>query len=78
MLNYIYEQYAASGAYRFIVIQKSETVFQVIVQKRYDDSEWLGSSEPHYADVKSAVHYADTREKAIAIGNEELRCLSGA
>ena len=71
----VYEQYTPSKAYRYLVIRKSDSVFQVLVQKRYDESEWTGDPEPHYADVKTAVRFADTLEKAIEIGNEELRCV---
>lgn len=83
--NVVYEQYSKNKDYRFRIVQRKNDVFQVILEKRYFEWFWLDDGyekgyydedAPYYVEEHNGTHLADTLEKAIEIGMEELRCFS--
>ena len=80
MKNLVYEKYSQNQEFRFQVWQRDNKIFEIIIEHRYYEWYYLGDGdegyydfdEPCYATEKNMLHFADTLEKAIAIGNEEL------
>ena len=68
--------YDSSKKYRFEVIDKKDSTYQILVEKFFDGSNldytWSGwvDAEDHI------IHIADTVKRAVEIGNEALSNLT--
>ena len=73
--NLIREKYSSDKQYRYLIYKK-EKYYEVWLQKRITD-EYMGPDWFTYSDIRDYKHIADSLEKAMEIGLEGLRNLSG-
>jgi hypothetical protein len=73
--NLICEEYSSDKQYRYLICKK-ENYFEVWLQKRITD-EYMGPDWYDYTYIRDYKHVTDTLERAIEIGREGLKNLSG-
>ena len=73
--NLIREEYSSDKQYRYL-IYKENKYFEVWLQERITD-EYMGSDWFTYSDIRDYKHTTDSIERAIEVGREGLRNLSG-
>lgn len=71
----IREEYSFDKQYRYL-IYKEEKYYEVWFQKRITD-EYMGPDWFTYSDIRDDKHMTDSLERAMEIGREGLRNLSG-
>ena len=73
--NSLHQEYSPDGAFRFEVYHDAD-FYEVWVQRKITD-EYMGPNWFTYYDMPSCRHCTDTLERAIEIGRDDLRVLSG-
>ena len=69
----IYEEFSEDANYKFEIYEKADA-YEIWVKKKITD-EYMGADWFDYHTVSDYMHYADTFERAVAIGKECLRCM---
>ena len=67
-------EYSRNKEARYIIYQRNDGIFEVWGEKRITE-EATGEDWLNYRDIKDCLHLADTKERAVEIGAEILRCL---
>ncbi len=73
--NLIYDRYSDDKNYKYEVYKRSNGMYEVCVQFKETD-EYTGKDWFQYSDISDIAHFTDTLERAIEIGDEELRKLA--
>ena len=73
--NVIREEYSSDKQYRYLIC-KEENYYEVWLQKRITD-EYMGPNWFDYTYIRDFKHVTDSIERAIEIGREGLKNLSG-
>lgn len=73
--NIIREEYSSDKKYRYLICQEDKC-FEVWLQKRITD-EYMGPDWFTYTYIHDYKHVTDSLERAIEIGREGLRNLTG-
>ena len=71
----VYQEISADGAFQFEVY-RDWGLFKVRTERRITD-EYMGPDWFGWIPVSDMAHIADSLERAVELGREGLRCLTG-
>ena len=73
----VYEEYSNNNEYKFQVYEKQYYFETKVLKKESYDTEYLPDDRVYYFECDYYKHISDTLEKAVEIGRECIRNLTG-